>query len=376
MERSAPLCEHPRLAVEGTAPEDAERVLRNLIAGAVYSSRGCGLSSSRTHHEQRPPTRAMDPPMPTDAARAARAAALVHLGELSAAGRALVCEPLAPGDEATLAELRDPARRPSEPYGPVAREVLEFPPEVCPLPLAAFVEGLRGARRGSAAGPSGATNEHLRILLDDEEEDTLRLHAAAERIARAELPPPVLAALRVGRIVALRKPSGVVRALVIGDVLRRLDGSWPRPSLPSCSKLVFPSSLGSARELELRRLPASYAQQPKLILVPRSCRSMQLGPLTTCPGLQCWRRCMRSRRCSLCSHMPVNSSLRLATTCGRMTRDAATRYARLRAASRGTPSCLACTPWPHMVPCKLSKHSSRTAKLFCFPGRHLRRCCA
>ena len=38
--------------------------------------------------------------------------------------------------------------------------------------------------------------------------DTLRLHAAAERMATAELPPPVLDALRVGRIVALRKPAG------------------------------------------------------------------------------------------------------------------------------------------------------------------------
>ena len=40
------------------------------------------------------------------AARAARATALVHIGELSAAGRALVAEPLAPGTAATLAELR------------------------------------------------------------------------------------------------------------------------------------------------------------------------------------------------------------------------------------------------------------------------------
>ena len=36
-----------------------------------------------------------------------------------------------------------------------------------PLPQLAFLEWLRSARRGSAAGPSGATNaEHLRILLD------------------------------------------------------------------------------------------------------------------------------------------------------------------------------------------------------------------
>ena len=52
----------------------------------------------------------------TDAeARAARATEFVHLGELSAAARALVSEPLAPGSPDTLRELRDPANRPQEP---------------------------------------------------------------------------------------------------------------------------------------------------------------------------------------------------------------------------------------------------------------------
>ena len=76
---------------------------------------------------------------------------------------------------------------------------------------------------GSAAGPSGATNEHLRILLDNEEDAQL-LHGAALRLARAELPPAVLEGLRVGRLAALRKPNGRVRALVVGDVFRRLVG--------------------------------------------------------------------------------------------------------------------------------------------------------
>ncbi|CAE7234973.1 unnamed protein product [Symbiodinium sp. CCMP2592] len=123
-------------------------------------------------------------------ARAHRAAALVHLGELSAAGRALTAEPLAPATNATLAELRDPMRRPPEPYG--------------------------------------ATNEHLRILLDDEVDSQL-LHCAAQRLAQADVPAAALAALRVGRIVALQKPDGRgIRALVIGDVLRLSE--WLPPA--------------------------------------------------------------------------------------------------------------------------------------------------
>ncbi|CAE7567374.1 unnamed protein product, partial [Symbiodinium microadriaticum] len=65
--------------------------------------------------------------------RAHRAAALVHLGELSAAGHALTAEPLAPATDATLAELRDPVRRPPEPYGPLPPEVANYQPEEpCP----------------------------------------------------------------------------------------------------------------------------------------------------------------------------------------------------------------------------------------------------
>ena len=157
-------------------------------------------------------------------ARAHRAAALVHLGELSAAGHALTAEPLAPATDATLAELRDPVRRPPELYGPLPPEVANYQPEEpCPFALPAFLAG-RKARRGAAAGPSGATNEHLRILLDDEVDSQL-LHCAAQRLAQADVPAPALAAIRVGRIVALQKPDGRgIRALVIGDVLRRLVG--------------------------------------------------------------------------------------------------------------------------------------------------------
>ena len=116
-------------------------------------------------------------------------------------------------------------RRPPEPYGPLPPEVANYQPEEpCPFLLPAFLAGLRKARRGAAAGPSGATNEHLRILLDDEVDGQL-LHCAAQCLAQADVPAPALAAIRVGRIVALQKPDGRgIRALVIGDVLRRLVG--------------------------------------------------------------------------------------------------------------------------------------------------------
>ena len=129
-----------------------------------------------------------------------RGGLIVHLGELSAAGRALTAEPLAPASDATLAELRDPMRRPPEPYSPLPSEVTNYQPEEpCPFPLPAFLAGLRKARRGAAASPSGATNEHLRILLDDVVGSQL-LHCAAQRLAQADVPAPALAAIRVGTL--------------------------------------------------------------------------------------------------------------------------------------------------------------------------------
>ena len=152
---------------------------------------------------------------------------------------------LAPGTDDTLAELRDPTRRPPEAYAPLPPEIHAFQArEACPLPLQCFVACLRGARRGSGAGPSGMTNEHLRILLDDEEDSRL-LHSAAQQLADAAVPPAVLAGLRVGRVVALRKPDGRVRALVVGDVLRRLVGrALAQHFAPSLEAACLPHQYG------------------------------------------------------------------------------------------------------------------------------------
>ena len=47
---------------------------------------------------------------------------------------------------------------------------------------------------------------------------------AALALARADVPAAILEGLRLGRMVALQKPNGRVRGLVMGDVLRRLVG--------------------------------------------------------------------------------------------------------------------------------------------------------
>ena len=43
-----------------------------------------------------------------------------------------------------------------------------------------------------------------------------------ELMARASIPEEVLKAIRMGRMIALQKPSGGVRGIVAGDIIRRL----------------------------------------------------------------------------------------------------------------------------------------------------------
>ena len=65
------------------------------------------------------------------------------------------------------------------------------------------------------------TADHLRLILESEP-DTRAFCRAAQDLARAQVPPDVVAVLRMGRITALQKPGGSVRGIVCGDIVRRL----------------------------------------------------------------------------------------------------------------------------------------------------------
>ena len=65
------------------------------------------------------------------------------------------------------------------------------------------------------------TCDHLMPLLRNSGDSELSCELAQE-VARAEIPAEIVSAIRLGRMTALRKPSGGVRGIVVGDVLRRL----------------------------------------------------------------------------------------------------------------------------------------------------------
>ncbi|CAK0793570.1 unnamed protein product, partial [Prorocentrum cordatum] len=163
--------------------------------------------------------------------RCERARELIRLGEVSAAQQALTASAVAPGTQATLDELRDPARRLQQPREQLSERAARAPPQgLASLEPDRLLTNVRRSRRGAAPGPSGMTGEHLQTLLDDEHCCDL-LHHAATLLARAEIPGPVAEALRLGRLTALRKSNGRARGIVTGDVFRiphvgDLQSSW------------------------------------------------------------------------------------------------------------------------------------------------------
>ena len=95
-------------------------------------------------------------------------------------------------------------------------------------------------------GAGCCTSPVSRGALLDDELDSKLLHSAAQRLAQADVPGPAFAALRVGRMVALQKPNGRgVRALVVGDVFRRLVGrTLAQTFAPQLQQACLPHQYG------------------------------------------------------------------------------------------------------------------------------------
>ena len=84
-----------------------------------------------------------------------------------------------------------------------------------------LLKNLREARKGSAAGPSGITSEHLKPLLESAECSRL-FGEVSTQFARGEMPEEILKGIKMGRMTALQKHDGGVHGIVVGDVVRRL----------------------------------------------------------------------------------------------------------------------------------------------------------
>ena len=221
---------------------------------------------ARAHHQAQAIT-PNSPPDPSLERQATRARQLVHLGELSAARQALTAGPLAPGTAETLQELRDPTRRPNEPYAPLHPSISELQPDQpVHLPDDLIIMNLRRARKGAAPGLSGLTTDTLRILLDDDTATT-NLIRVARHFAQASIPAEIARAIGLGRMVALTKPNGRVRGIVVGDVLRRLVSrclaqKYVQPIHTACQPHQFALATRSGTEAVVHALTAVTEANP------------------------------------------------------------------------------------------------------------------
>ena len=125
---------------------------------------------------------------------------------------------------------------------------------------------LRRARKGAAPGPSGLTTDTLRILLDDDTATT-NLIRVARHFAQASIPAEIARAIGLGQMVALTKPNGRVRGIVVGDVLRRLVSrclaqKYAQPIHTACQPHQFALATRSGTEAVVHALTAVTEANP------------------------------------------------------------------------------------------------------------------
>ena len=106
------------------------------------------------------------------------------------------------------------------------------------------------------------TSEHLRPVLDSFGDSHL-LFLMGERLARAEIPPDIASAIRLGRLTALQKPAG---AFGVSSQARCFAGLWPALSL-NRSALWFSMSTRAGTECVAHALQALSELDPRATIV-------------------------------------------------------------------------------------------------------------
>lgn len=215
-------------------------LLRPLPPGMVAAKREAarrwaGLLAGRCDElladDGAPPRKMTGRSAAAEDARHSRAATMVRARELRRAAAALETVDTAPASADTVAALRKvvlpaphagdfpPDEPPSgEAGGGSQHRPLQLDPEDLWGPRGIF--GPRMPKR-SAGDRDGWTFESLRLVADTKQGRGAVL-ALLNAIARGEVPDPAVAAwLRGGRLVALAKPQGGVRPIVVSSALRR-----------------------------------------------------------------------------------------------------------------------------------------------------------
>ena len=181
----------------------------------------------------------------TEETKIERAEAYIGKGELSHAARELQAQEIAPGNEATLRELRDPALRPARRSEPLPEALDNFAPSfLVALDKTIFGETLRRCRKGQSGGILGSRYKQFKLCLENEVAFDA-LFAAAGKLARAEVPQPIVDVMKTSALTALLKPNQRIRGIASGDSFRRLvSKSLARQYQQELRAAVYPHNVG------------------------------------------------------------------------------------------------------------------------------------
>ena len=124
---------------------------------------------------------------------------------------------------------------------------------------------LRKACKGVAPGPSGLTADTVRILIDDDTATTNPHPSCPPPSPSQYMPAEVARAIGLGRMVALTKPNGRVRGIVV--VLRRLVSqclaqNYAQPIHKACQPHRFALATRSGTEAVVHALTAVTEANP------------------------------------------------------------------------------------------------------------------
>ena len=218
-------------------------------------------------------------------------------------------------------------------------------------------KNLRSTKRGAAPGPSGVTVEHLHPLLDHSGD--LRLFvAAAEMLARGQVPESIQTAIKLDRMTALSKVDGGVRGIVAGNVMRRLVARTMSQQLME----VVQSTTSPFQNAMVTRARCECISRVLQVLT-------ELNPNATIlsvNGMSAYDTI--SRRAMLQGLSNVEGGLR--NICGRTSAESPTQSTRGEGA-RWRHDAIALLPWPAQSPAVGARRTSGGRGSAGFLGRHV-----
>ena len=214
------------------------------------------------------PDETLSQPLPQDPqlrepdakAPARRATHLAHLDKLSAARQALSADPLAPPKTRSRHYPMLTGAPPPQPYTPLHPDLAAWEPPVPLRSLPTFAVRTKELPQDSLATRRKYAEIVRAVLYDAEASQTL--------LSPPSLPVPAsLPALGLRRVVALRKPNGGTRGLMIGDFLRRLVArtlaqQFAGPIAEACHPHQYPLGSRVGAEALIHEVQARFSADP------------------------------------------------------------------------------------------------------------------